>query len=140
MEINYLAVLVAAIASMIIGGLWYSPVLFGNVWMKLSGITQKDVEKAKKQGMMKSMGRSYFFMFVMCLLTAYILAVLLNLVQAVNVKTGIHLGLLIWLGFIATVTSSSVIWEKKPFKLYIIGNGYNVVNLVVMSIILTLWH
>jgi hypothetical protein len=57
MEINYLAVLVAALVSMVIGGLWYSPLLFGNIWMKLSGITQKDVEKAKKQGMMKSMGK-----------------------------------------------------------------------------------
>ena len=49
MAVNYLAVLVAAIVSMVIGGLWYSPLLFGNVWMKLSGITQKDVEKAKKK-------------------------------------------------------------------------------------------
>ena len=140
MAVNYLAVLVAAIVSMVIGGLWYSPLLFGNIWMKLSGITQKDVEKAKKQGMMKSMGRSYFLMFVACLLTAYVMARLLNLVQAMSPKLGIHLALWIWIGFIATLTLSSVIWEKKPFALYLLGNGYNVLNLVVMAVILTLWH
>ncbi|MEK6947863.1 MAG: DUF1761 domain-containing protein [Nanoarchaeota archaeon] len=140
MAVNYLAVLVAAIVSMVIGGLWYSPLLFGNVWMKLSGITQKDVEKAKKKGMMKSMGKSYLLMFVACLLTSYVLARLLNLLQTTSPINGAKLALWIWIGFVATVTLSSVLWENKSYKLYLLNNGYNVVNMVVMAVILTLWQ
>ena len=47
---NYLAVFVAAVVVFIIGYLWYSPFLFGNLWMKLSNISIKDVNKSKKKG------------------------------------------------------------------------------------------
>ena len=48
--VNYLAVLVATIAAMIVGAIWYSPSVFGTAWMKLSGITP---DPTKKKGMTK---------------------------------------------------------------------------------------
>ena len=51
MSVNYLAVVVAAVVSIIIGSLWYSPLLFGNVWMRLQRFTKKDMDKAKQKGM-----------------------------------------------------------------------------------------
>ena len=47
-DINYLAVLIAALASYVLGALWYSPVLFGKLWMKLSKIDPKNMDAAKK--------------------------------------------------------------------------------------------
>ena len=48
-EVNYVAVLAAAIASFVIGALWYSPMLFGKMWMKLSNVSGKEVKKAKRK-------------------------------------------------------------------------------------------
>ena len=50
--VNYVAVVGAAVVSFIIGMLWYSPLLFGNAWMKAGGFSKKDINKAKKKGSM----------------------------------------------------------------------------------------
>ena len=65
MEVNYLAILVATIAAAVLGMVWYSPALFGKAWMKLVGMSQKDLEAAKKQGMAKNMAINFVATFVM---------------------------------------------------------------------------
>lgn len=47
-SINWLAVLVAGISSFVVGGIWYSPGLFGKAWMKDNGLTEDDVKKGNK--------------------------------------------------------------------------------------------
>ncbi len=133
--INYLAVLVSAIAAMVIGGLWYSPILFGKLWMKLSNITKKQIEEAKKKGMSKS----YIVMFIATLVMSYILAHFVDYVEATTVIEAIQLAFWVWLGFIVTVLISSVLWEGKPTKLFLLNIFHYLVTLGVMSIILTLW-
>lgn len=133
--INYWAVLVSGVAMMVLGGLWYSPLLFGNIWIKLSGFSQKDMEKAKQKGM----AASYFFNFVATLVMAYILAHFVDYVDATTWQDGLLAGFWIWLGFIATVSLASVLWEGKPFSLYLINIAYYLVGLPIMGVILTLW-
>ena len=53
LEVNYLAVLVAAIVNMVVGALWYSPLLFGKAWMKLTGFNKKQLKKAKEKAKKK---------------------------------------------------------------------------------------
>jgi len=134
-SINYLAVLVSAVASMIIGGLWYSPLLFGKLWIKLSNVTPKQIEEAKKKGMTKA----YILMFISSLVMAYIIAHFVDYVQAVDMITALQLTFWIWLGFIVTVLLSSVLWEGKPVKLFLINISHYLVSIGVMSIILSLW-
>ena len=127
--VNYLAVLVAAAAAMVIGGLWYSPIGFGKLWMKLSSLTPKQLEEAKK----KNMTKSYVLTFISLLVMSYILALFIN-------STG-HLGglvtaFLIWLGFIAMVGVGSVLWDNKPWSLYALNMAYWLVALLVMGVIL----
>src|SRR3989344_1816524 len=117
--VNYLSVLFAAIASMILGFLWYGP-LFGKAWVKLSGISKKDIGKAKKEGM----GRKYFFEFLTALIMAYVLAHFANYVQATTITDAFALGFWAWLGFIATVQLGIVLWEGRTFKLYLLKAGY----------------
>lgn len=132
--VNYLAVLVAALASMVIGFLWYSPVLFGNAWQKLMGWSEKQAkEKTAK------MGPAYLVALIGALVTAYVLA---HLVTYLDVKTwqdALMLAFWTWLGFIATTGLSMVLWEGKPIKLYLINVGYSLADLVAMALILTYW-
>lgn len=134
-NINYLAVLVAAVISMGMGAAWYSKALFGKQWMKLSGISQKDIDKQKGDGMAKS----YAIAFLGSLVTAFVLAIFIEIVGAITVVGGIKVGFLVWLGFVATTTLGSILWENKPQELYALNNGYNLLSLATMGAILAAW-
>ena len=133
-SINFLAVVAAAIANMVIGAIWYSPAVFGKMWMKSAGISQKDVEAQKK-----AMQKVYGFAFVGALIMAYVFAIIINLTAATTVVEALQIGFLAWLGFVATVSLSSVLFEGRKQELYLLNNGYNLISLLVMSLILVLW-
>ncbi len=133
--INYLSIFLAALASFILGGLWYSPVLFGNLWIKLSKISKAEIAKAKKKGMKAS----YFTTFISLLITAFVLSLFINLAGAATIADALEVAFWLWLGFIATTTLNSVLWEGKPFKLYLLNNAHNLVSLFIMAAIIGLW-
>ena len=133
-DINLFAVLVAAIISMVLGGLWYGP-LFGKAWMKLIGMSDDDLKKAKEKGM----GKSYLLMFIGSLVMAFVLAHIIQAFGAETWQMGLAAGFWSWLGFIATRSLSSVLWENKSWNLYWLNNGYDLLNLLLMGLILTLW-
>lgn len=132
-DINYMAVLAAAIAAMAIGFLWYGP-LFGNEWKKLMGITGKSVKEMRMTPIQAMIGG-----FASMLIMAYILAHFVDYTQAVTFLDGAIAGIWIWLGFIATVQLGSVLWEGKPVKLYIINTLHYLVGLIAMGGILAVW-
>ena len=131
-DINYLAVLVSAIAAMVIGALWYSPLLFGKKWMELMGV-KPDMNNPE---MKKKAQRGYVIMFLAVLLMAYVLAHFVDYAGATDWMGGLQLGFWVWLGFNAPVMIGSVLWENKPFSLYLINTGYYLVSFVVMAVIL----
>lgn len=128
--INYYAIAVCAVTSMVLGTLWYGPI-FGKLWIKLSGMTEKHIEEAKKKGM----ALSYLLALVGSLVMAYVMAKF----PTYNVKDGLELGFWLWLGFIATVSLGNVLWEGKSWKLYILNNAYNLLQLLIFGSILATW-
>ena len=133
-EINYLAVLVSAVAGFVIGALWYS-VLFGKAWMKLSGMDKKKIEKEKKKGMAKSYAAGFAVLVVM----AFVLAHFVDMAEAATVLEGAQAGFWAWLGFVATIMLNKVLWEGKPFKLYLLDAAHYLVVLLAMGSILAVW-
>ncbi len=132
-DVSWFGILIAGIASMIIGALWYSPLLFGKAWMRASGFSDKDLEKANAKGMRKS----YLVMFVGALITAYILGMLIYLTGLKgSFIEGAKLGALVWLGFVAVVQIGNVLWDGKSMNYFYINAGYWLVNLVAMGGIL----
>ena len=131
--INYLAVFVAAVASIVIGSFWYSPVLFGKIWMRESKISMpKKVDKAE-------MSKTYIIALGTSLVTAYILAHFVDYVEVTTMSTALVLAFWIWLGFYVTTEMGAVLWEKKSWTMYLVKVGYHLVNLGVMATILALW-
>lgn len=130
-SINYLAVLVAAIVSMVIGFLWYGP-LFGKQWMQLMNFDKKKINEAKKKGM----GKIYTLAFLTTLIMSFVLAHFVDYVEAKTITDGIILGFWVWIGFLATTQIGSVLWEGKPVKLYLINTLHYLVTLAVMAAIL----
>ena len=131
--INYLAVFIASIVTMVLGVAWYSHSLFGKAWMKGMGMTQEKMEKLQKETP-KGM---YFLAFIGSFVMAFVLA---HFVQAWNVQDtsgALALAFWVWLGFIATTMINSILWEGKSFKFYLINTSYQLVSLASMALILT---
>ena len=135
-DINYIAVLVSAIVSMFIGFLWYSPLLFGKVWMKESGQTKKDIKGVKKKGM----APYYLAAFIATLLMSFILAYFVQYAAATTLFEGMQAGFWIWLGFVAPVLLGSVLWEGKSFRYYMINVFHYLATLLVMAGIMAVWQ
>ena len=133
--VNYWAVLVAAVASMALGMLWYSQSLFGKAWMREMGFTKESMERAKARGMQKI----YVAAFVGSLITAYVLAHFVFVWAATDFVGAFQLAFWTWLGFVATVMLGGVLWEGKSMKLYAINALYHLASIYVMALILAYW-
>ena len=134
-DVNYLAVLVSTIVSMAIGAFWYSPAGFGKKWMELMNITKANIDKAKQKGMTKS----YITAFIALFILNFVLANIIMTAQAISWFEGLQVGLVMWLGFIATVMIGSILWESKPVKLYLINVLHYAVVLAIAGAILAAW-
>lgn len=132
--LNYVAILVAAVLGMVIGALWYGPV-FGKQWMALSKYTAEDMAKAKAQGMAGAYVLSFIGLFVMSFITAHVVFY----ANAATAFTGALFGFWMWLGYVATTLLNTVLWDKKPWGLYVLNAGHYLVVLLVMGALLALW-
>ncbi|TSC83031.1 MAG: hypothetical protein G01um101419_303 [Parcubacteria group bacterium Gr01-1014_19] len=129
---NYLPIVLSAIASMVLGTLWYGPI-FGKIWIKEMKFTEEAMAEAKKKGMAKT----YLVAFVGALVTAYVLSYVLGVLGADSWMAAAKVSLWIWLGFIATVKLGDVLWNGRSLKLFVLESSYYLVNLLAMSAVLT---
>jgi hypothetical protein len=136
-SLNWVAILVAAISTMVVGFLWYSPLLFAKPWMREMGYDPND--KAKTEEMKKSAGRAYGGSFVASLISAFTLALIFHGLRAEDWHFGIMASFHIWLGFVATVQFTGALFMKQSMKLFAINTGYQLVCYLVMGTILTVW-
>jgi hypothetical protein len=136
-SINLLAVLIAAISTMVLGFLWYSPLLFAKPWMKEMGYDPND--KGRMEEMKKSAGPAYGGSFVASLVSAFILALFLHEMRVVSLNIGLLVAFHVWIGFVATVQFTSALFTKQSMKLFGINTGYQLVCYLAMAAILTIW-
>lgn len=134
-DINYLGVLLAAVASMVVGFVWYSPILFAKQWTKLSGHTEASLKAAQKE-----MGIYYGLSFVLALITAFVLSHVMAMSMSYfgypAIQTGLTSAFWMWLGFVMPVQATGEIFGNKRWKLFGINTGYQLVALLVMGLVL----
>lgn len=135
-DINLWAVLVSALSSMVIGGIWYSQLVFAKQWQKMvsswTGLKEKDFKQRAPVAMLGS-----FFCY---LVMAYVLAYFLALFEVSGAAEGATIAAWIALGFVVTLSMSYALYHGERKKLWAINTGYNVINLVAMGAILGAWQ
>jgi hypothetical protein len=127
--VNYLALLVAAVAKSALGSVWYTAL--GQRWRDLTGISKEQV----MQGLAKAMVVDLIGNFLM----AYVLVHAVHYAGAKTFGQGAGVGFFNWLGFIAVVTMAGVFYERRPFKLWFLNNVYLAVSLMMMGAIVAVW-
>jgi len=128
--VNWLAIFIAAIVGFIVSWVWWGP-LFGNAWMKLSGM------KPSKD-MKKGMGSKMIIAFIAQVIMAWVLAMLISSVGVVSIMEGVILAFHIWLGFVATIGVGMVLWNGKPWGLFWINMIGWLVTLDLMAVVLVM--
>jgi hypothetical protein len=130
-HVNYLAVLIAAVANYVIATIWYAAI-FGKLWQKLTGITD-----------MKPAPMNIVLVFIGSFVLSYVLYHSIVFAEAYlkigGIQGGIMGGFFGWLGYIAPVTLSTKLYEKKPWGLWLLDNGFWLISLMVMGVIQSFW-
>ena len=134
-QINYVAVGVAALATFFIGAVWYSPLLFGRLWMKAHGYSEEDLVQLRKTA-----GRAYMVSLLCYLVMAFVLAVLASWTGVSTVPQGAFLGFLVLIGFLATLGLAANMFSEKPLSTYFLDAGYQLVYAMTMGVILAAWR
>jgi len=132
-SINWLAVLVAAIAYFSLGALWFSKPVFGTRWVALHKINMDDPE------VKKGVGAIMFGSFLLMLLATIGLAILVARFHFYEAISGVKLGLFTGICFASTAISVTYLYIKKPLASHFIDNLYHIVGQVIAAIILCVW-
>ncbi|HEV7424144.1 MAG TPA: DUF1761 domain-containing protein [Candidatus Paceibacterota bacterium] len=134
--INFWAVLVSAIVSMIIGSVWYGP-LFGKKFMHLTGMDNMSPEK--KAEMKKGMTMTYILQFISSLVMFYVLAWLMGSLNQMTMAGGFATAFWMWLGFVVPLKLSDALWGGK-MPLFWMGIGNMLITLLAAGAVIGALH
>ena len=128
--INIWAIVVGIIIYIALGMLWYSPVLFGDVWMKMLNFKKEELKMSPLH---------IFCTFIGAIFGTFFIAFIFELIADYTFLKGLGLGALL-AGIIFTTSSSQVLYSKKPLKLFFIDAGYHAAGILLISILLGIWN
>ena len=124
--------LVAVLIKVIVGAVWYSPLLFLKQWQLLSGVSDETMKGGMAKGMTTWIVGAVIMTFVLYHAVFY--------AGAKDAVTGAVVGFMNWLGFILVVLLDDWAAAKRPFKLLAINAGGNLVALVLMGLVIGAWQ
>src|SRR5690606_16171682 len=125
---NVWAVIVAAVSSSVLGGLWYSPALFGKVWNRENGGAPQDGHPAKVFGVA----------FLFSLVAAFAFAWWLG--PAPALERAVSCGLVAGFGIAAASFGINYQFAQRSFLLWAIDGGYHTAQFALFGLILGAWH
>lgn len=130
--LNLWAVLAASLSAFVIGGLWYSPSLFGRAWMKEIGETEESLSDA-------NMGKIFGLAFIFILIMAFNLAMFLNH-ETVDFAAGTLYGFLTGFGWVFFAFAVNSLYERRSWRYVLINGGYWTIAFTVMGMVLGAWR
>lgn len=130
-NINIWAVLVAALSAFVLGGVWYSPLLFVNVWCREAGLVKDKVQKGHKPMV-------FVIAILLSIIAAFVFAKFLG--QTPSFKYAVTWGFLIGAGWVATSFGINYLFAQRSFKLFLIDGIYHILQFTLYGVIFGLWH
>ncbi len=130
-EMNYWAILAAAVSSFVIGAIWYAPPIFGKAWQREAGLSE---EKVAQSNPVRIFGGA----LVLSLIAAFVFAMFLGPKPAIGFALGA--GFSAGLCWVAASFGINYLFEHKSLKLFLINGGYHTAQFTVIGLVLGLWH
>ena len=130
-EFNIWAVLTAAATSFVLGGLWYSPALFGKAWQREVGLSDEQLAAG-------NMGLIFGVSFVLCVVAAFVFAMFLG--PRPPLALGLGAGFSAGLCWVGASFGINYLFERRPLSLLLVNGGYHTLQFTLYGLILGLWH
>lgn len=128
--INLWAVLTAAVSSFVLGGLWYSPVLFGKAWQRETGLSDEALARG-------NMALIFGTALVLCFIASFVFAMFLG--PRPSLALGLGAGFSAGLCWVAASFGINYLFERKSFRLFAINGGYHTLQFTLIGLVLALW-
>jgi len=132
-SINWLAVVVCAIVSMISGSLWFNPKTFYPAWWKAIGRSEGDAPG------MQNMGTVWGLTVLSSFVQATSVALMINTMGSMTLGSGAMAGFMLWFGFVATTGLTNKLFAGQ-LKAWVLEQGNHLVNFLLFGAILGVWH
>lgn len=133
-DLNYVAVVVAALIPMALGMWWYAPKFgLGDIWLGLVGMTQEEIAEGGGSG--PAMGLT----LIGALVQSYVLALLVKMTGAAGFGEGVILGIWLLVGIVATTSLGVYVFAGRGLRLWAFNNAYHLVGLILMTGLLAAW-
>jgi len=128
-DVNYLAVALAALSAFVLGGLWYSPLLFSKAWVRLNGFNEEELKKNANMGMI------FGGAFLCNLICAFVFAMFTR-GGIPDIGDGASYGFATGLGIVGFSFGLNYLFERRPFALWLINAGYFTLQFTIFGVIL----
>lgn len=126
-EVSWLAVGLCGVATLVIGGVWYSPLLFGRAWQTAAGLSDEVVASG-------DMALRLGLTFVLGLISGAVFALFIG--GAMTVPQATAAGLAAGLAWVAASFGINYLFERKSLKLWLINGGYHTVQFTAFGAII----
>lgn len=134
-EINYIAVILATLSSMLVGTIWYSPRVFGNYWMKAAGVAPS--------GNTADAVRPIVVTVIVSFITAWVLAgaafIAFVFYGGSFFVNALFTAIILWAGFTAARFITHDQFDGRPNGLTVLNISHEFVTIVIMAIIIGVW-
>lgn len=131
--VSFIPIFIAGFVTVALGWFWYHPKMFGTSWADMSGMSPELLEMGKR-----NMPMTIFYALLAAWLVAYVMSYFAIAWQVFDWISAIELAFWLWLGFVAPAMLGSVLWEQRPFKLYLINTGFWFFAFCATSVIIVL--
>ena len=132
-SINWLAVVVCVVVSMVSGSLWFNPKTFYPAWWRAIGRSESDAPGMQNMGMV--WGLTILSSFVQ----AASIALMINTMGSMTLGSGVMAGFMLWLGFVATTSLTNKLFAGQ-LKAWVLEQGNHLINFLLFGAILGVWH
>lgn len=129
-QVNFFAVLIAALSSFALGGIWYSPLLFQRIWMEACGLTELDLKAINPKRV-----------FIGSFFLSFFIALSLSLFIGPTSSLGVSVGAAFIIGvcWVSSAYGMTYLFEQRPLKLFLVNSGYHILQFTLMGLVLGLW-
>ena len=129
-DVDYFAILIAALSSFMLGGVWYSKIMFKQAWLESCGLTELDLQSANPRWIFAGS-------FFCTLIAAFVLSLFLG--DGVSIGESVCTGFVIGLFWVSSSLGLNYIFEQRPAKLFLINSSYHILQFSLMGLVLGLW-
>ena len=130
-EVNYLAIVAAAVAAFVLGGLWYSPALFGKAWQREVGLSDEELKRG-------NMARIFGTALVLSLIASFVFALFLG--PRPSMPLGIGAGFAAGLCWVASSFGMNYLFARRSMRLFLIDGGFHTLQFTLIGTVIALWH